>query len=79
MESAIRMKARVLPGNRIEITAPELKEGEDIDVLLLIPAEATRQESVVAFLDSLPQGPRRPQSWQEIDATFNAERDAWDR
>lgn len=78
MESAIRVKARVLPGNRIEITAPELTEGEDIDVLLIVPAGATRQDSVVDFLDSLPHGPRRPQSWQEIDAAFNAERDAWD-
>ena len=78
MQSALRMTTRVLPGNRIELTSPDLPEGEAVDVLLLFPPKRTDEGSVTDFLDNLPDGPRRRQSWREIEAEFNAERDAWD-
>jgi hypothetical protein len=79
MQTTLRLTTRVLPGNRIEITAPELREGEAIDVLLLLSPDSPSEGSVIDFLDALPEGPRRAQSWSEIDAAFEAERDAWDR
>ena len=33
--TALHTTARVQSGNRIEITAPELKEGQDVDVFLI--------------------------------------------
>ena len=79
MQSALRMTTRVLPGNRIELTSPDLPEGEAVDVLLLLRSERKDEGSVTDFLDNLPEGPRRRQLWREIEAEFNAERDAWDR
>ena len=35
MQSAIKLTARVLPEKRIEFTAPELTEGEDVELIVL--------------------------------------------
>jgi hypothetical protein len=67
-------------GNRIEISAPELKEGQEVDVYFVPRApEAPSRRSVLEFLDSLPAGPRSAPTWDEVDRRFQEERDAWDR
>lgn len=35
MPATLRVNTRVLPGKRIEITAPELQEGENVEVVIL--------------------------------------------
>ncbi len=37
MQTALRVSARVLPGRRLEIAAPELIEGEDVEVFVVMP------------------------------------------
>ena len=37
MQAALKMKTRVLPGKRVEVTAPELVEGEDVELIILKP------------------------------------------
>lgn len=37
MQTALRVTATVQPGNKIEVTAPELREGENVDVFLVLP------------------------------------------
>lgn len=34
---------------------------------------------VLDFLDALPPGRRSPESWQEFEREFQAERDSWER
>ncbi len=59
LRTALHTTARVQPGNKIEITAPELREGEDVDVFLIPRTSETHAgRSVLEFLDSLPPGPR---------------------
>jgi hypothetical protein len=80
LRTALHTTARVQPGSKIEITAYELKEGQDIDVFL-IPraAEAVPRRSLLEFLDSLPPGPRSAPTWDEVERGFQGERDAWER
>ena len=35
MQAALKLTARVLPGKRSEFTAPELTEGEDVELIVL--------------------------------------------
>jgi hypothetical protein len=35
MQAALKLTARVLPGKRSEFTAPELIEGEDVELIVL--------------------------------------------
>jgi hypothetical protein len=80
LRTALHITARVQSGNKIEITAPELKEGQDVDVFLVPrPSEPPPRRSVLEFLDSLPPGPRSAPTWDEIEGQFQEERDAWDR
>jgi hypothetical protein len=74
------LTARVQPGNKFDITASELEEGQDVDVFL-IPrlSEFLPGRSVLELLDSFPSGPRSAPTWDEIERRFQEERDAWDR
>ncbi len=80
LRPALHTTARVQPGSRIEITAPELKEGQDVDVFLIPrPSESQTRGSVLEFLDSLPPGPRSAPTWDDIERQFQEERDSWGR
>lgn len=80
MQSTLRMQARVLPGNRIELIAPELREGETVSVLVVLdrPPEGTSLP-MIDLIDSLPPGPRSAGSWPEVERHLQEERDSWDR
>jgi hypothetical protein len=80
LRTALHTTARVQSGNRIEITAPELKVGQDVDVFLIPrPSEPQPRRSVLEFLELLPPGPRSAPTWDEIERRFREDRDAWDR
>ncbi len=73
---------RVLPGKRIEITAPELSEGQNVEVTIRMHAAqpvASPKPGLLDFLNSLAPSKRTPQEWEEFDREFQRERDAWDR
>jgi hypothetical protein len=75
----VRVTTRVLPGKRIEITAPDLAEGQTVDVLVMARPERPAGKSLVEFLESLPPGPRSAATWEEVERNFQEERNAWDR
>ena len=79
--ASIRQVVRVQPGHRVEFVAPELAEGELVSVLVqrCDQQPATCHESVVAFIDSLPNGPRAFLTWEEYEQHLRQERDSWDR
>lgn len=75
--SSLHVTTTVLPGSRIEITAPGLKEGEPVDVLLF-PRQAAASHSVLEIIDSL-EGHRLFQTPEEVDEYLRVERESWDR
>jgi hypothetical protein len=80
MQSALHTTTKVLPGNKIEINAPELPEGTSVEVFLVLPVPPELQHrSVLEFLDSLPAGPRSSKTWTEIEQRIQEERDSWER
>jgi hypothetical protein len=80
MTSPLRITTRVLPGHKVVVTAPDLAEGQTVDVILVPQAaEVGPRQSMFDLIQSLPPGPRSAPSWEEIEAQFKRERDAWDR
>ena len=82
MQAALRLETTVLPGHRLEITAPELPEGARVEVIVLLPAKPEpRRISVLEFLESLPPGPspRAFPTWEEYERHLQEEKDSWDR
>lgn len=79
MQPTRRVTTTVLPGNRIEIPVPELNEGDQVDVFLVVPdLGSLPQRSALDIIESLA-GQRLFQSTEEVDTYLAEERDAWDR
>ncbi|HEV3344662.1 MAG TPA: hypothetical protein VG125_30075 [Pirellulales bacterium] len=78
--TALYVHAKVQAGNRIEIVSDQFMEGDNVEVFLILSRRPDAAgQSALAFLDSLPAGPRSYPSWDEFERRFQAERDAWDR
>ncbi|MCC6418350.1 MAG: hypothetical protein IT429_08925 [Gemmataceae bacterium] len=80
MQSALRLETTVLPGHRLEISAPELPEGATVEVIVVLPGKPEPQfSSALDFLKSLPSDPRAFPTWEEYEQHLREEKDAWDR
>lgn len=78
MQSALRIKTTVLPGGKIEVIDDTLQAGESVDVIVLPQRALTARQSAVDILAEAP-GHRLFHTVEEVDATIEKERDAWDR
>lgn len=76
----LRTKATVLPGHRLEISAPGFPEGENVEVIVALPEEsALPRTSMLEFLASLPPGPVLFKTPEEANRFLQEERDSWER
>jgi hypothetical protein len=79
MKMPIHATARVQPGHKIEVTDPELDEGESVEVYVLPSGVVpTNGRSALEIIESLGQH-RLFSSPNEVDRYVRGERDAWDR
>ena len=80
MQTALRLETTVLPGHRLEVSAPELPEGAKVEVIVVLPEKPQPPcMSVLEFLESLPPGPRAFPTWEEYERHLREEKDAWER
>jgi hypothetical protein len=78
--TSVKQTLRVMAGHRVEIVAPELLEGDVVDVVVTPRTNRPKpRTSLVAFLDALPDGPRAFASWEEYELYLREEKEAWDR
>jgi hypothetical protein len=79
MQTALRMETIVLPGHRVEISAPELPEGAKVEVIVVLPqAGPVPRTSMVELLKTLPPGPRGCETWEEYERILQEEKNAWE-
>jgi hypothetical protein len=75
----LRTQAIVLPGHRIEVSAPELVEGTRVEVTIVSPTgPAPSSRSALEIIQSL-KGHRLFQTPEQVRRYLEEERDAWDR
>lgn len=80
MQTTLRIETTVLPGHRVEVSAPELPEGAKVDVFVVLPEQRfPRRRSMLEFLATLPPGPLLFKTPQEADQYIQKERDEWER
>ena len=79
MTNAVHIKTTILPGGKIEISAPELPSGKQADVFVVIESEEPAKKR--RALDILAEAPghRLFQTAEEVDAYIREERDSWER
>lgn len=80
MQTALRLETTVLPGHRLEVSAPELPEGAKVEVIIVLPETPGPQRiSMLELVESLPPGPRAFPTWEEYERHLQEEKDAWER
>jgi hypothetical protein len=79
MSDVIHLTTKVLEGHRIEVSDPNLKEGESVEVVLYpgVP-DRSSSPSVLAIVESL-KGHRLFSTPQDVDQYLQEERNAWDK
>jgi hypothetical protein len=82
MPAAVRMTTTVLPGHRIEITAPELPVGGTVEVTVTVPTPTTtpvpESKGILDFINSSPFR-KTAEEWEQFERDFQEERNSWDR
>ena len=77
MQSTLHVQTKVLPGKKIEISLPELQEGDPVDVFLLVSSRpATRPRSALEIIEELG-GHRLFATPREVDRYVEGERNSW--
>lgn len=79
MESALHIRTKVLPGKKIEIAAPDLIEGEAVEVFVVMPKRRGPRRRTVMDLIEGKEFPKTRRTADEIDRYIQEERDSWDR
>lgn len=79
MESAMHVKTKVLPGNKIEVTSSSLVEGEQVEVFIVFPAAARGHRKSVMDIIETTAPPQVFKTPDEVDHFLEGERDSWDR
>ncbi len=80
MQTAVRLETTILPGHRLEVSSPELPEGANVEVIVMLPAiSALPRWSMLDFLATLPPGPLLFKTAEDADRYVREERDSWER
>ena len=81
MSTAYHTAATVLPGNKIEIAVPGLREGDQVQVVVIPSTMRSDKKTGPSIFDIVAslKGHRLFQTPEEVDRYINEERDSWDR
>lgn len=80
MQTALRMETTVLPGHRVEVIAPDIPEGTQVQVIIVLPPPAaTAQTSMVDLVQALPPAPLLFKAPRDVNRFLREEREAWER
>jgi hypothetical protein len=78
MAIELRMKTKVLPGGKIEISAPELIAGQEATIVVTVEDyKLNGQGHVIDLLNKLA-GHQLFHTAEEIDTHIREERESWD-
>ncbi|HEX5157394.1 MAG TPA: hypothetical protein VFW17_09285 [Ktedonobacterales bacterium] len=78
MGTVIHTRAVVGPDGTIEIRAPELAPGQEVEVTVEVQTAPETGRHVSEIIKDLP-GHLEFQTAEEVDAYIREERDSWDR
>ena len=78
MQSALRITAKVLPGDKVEIKLPPGSVGEEVEVFVILPEKPKPgRRRVLEFIEEI-RSRHASRTVEEIDRELQAERNSWD-
>jgi len=83
MQTALKITTHVLPGHRVEIVAPELADGQRVEVSVVASESASspkaeERTSIWELIQTLPPGLRSVPTWEEIERNLQEDCNSWD-
>ncbi len=78
MAKVLHLKATVQPGGKVELTCPELEEGESVEVTVRTVLPPEKRRSAYEIISNAP-GQLLFKTAKEVDDYIREERDSWDR
>lgn len=78
MAATLKFMTTVQPRGRIEVLAPDLPTGQEVEVTVSIPSNNPQKRSVLDILAEVP-GHQLFKTAAEVDEYIREERDSWDR
>jgi hypothetical protein len=76
MGHVLRQRVTIQPGGKIELQSPELRAGEEAEVIVSVLPSAKRDISPLSLVGS---GKGLYKTADEVDAYLNKERDSWEK
>ena len=70
MQSALHITTKVLPGNRLEVQLPPGSEGKDVNVFIVLPAQAPDTQARFSELGEMAADPDIQRELAAINAEF---------
>lgn len=70
MQSALHITTKVLPGNRLEVQLPPGSEGKDVNVFIVLPAQAPDTQARLSELSEMAADPDIQRELAAINAEF---------
>lgn len=77
MQVALHIKTEVLPGNKIEITEPNLIVGDSVDVFLIVDESSKNNRKSVLDIINQVSEQRLFKTSEEVDQYLQEERNSW--
>ena len=83
MQAAFKVTTKVLPGNKIEIQLPSGSEGDEVDVIIVLPKKVLPEQSppqrrnVLEIIEDARRH-RIGMTAEQINAYLREERASWD-
>ena len=77
IQSALRIRTKVLAGNKLEIELPYASEGEEVDVFVVLPSKPPQRRNIQKFIEQA-RTQYAVRTAEEIDQQLQTEREAWD-
>ena len=78
MAKVLHLKATVQPGGKVELTCPELDEGESVEVTVRTVLPPEKRRSIMEILNSGPER-RLFKTAEEVKEYLAEEKASWDR
>lgn len=79
MATAMYIKTVVLPGGKIEVSMPELVEGQHATVFVVVDENITPPKRTLSDILRDYPGGQLFKTVEEIDSYIRVERDSWER
>jgi hypothetical protein len=79
MPTALRLETTVLPGNRVEVYAPQSPEGARVEVTVVLAEQSMPPKmAMIDLVKTLPPGPRAFDTWEEYERFLEEEKNSWE-